>query len=60
MIFGSDSLFSDKETARPGVFGQRTEIDTPPYLYRDARPQVTGTAWRSRPGNRALVTTSSS
>jgi hypothetical protein len=42
MIFGSDSLFSDKANTRPGVFEQRIEIYTPPYLYRDSRPEVTG------------------
>ncbi|MFI1889142.1 radical copper oxidase GlxA [Streptomyces jumonjinensis] len=40
MIFGSDSLFADKANTRPGVFEQRIEIYEPPYLYRDARPEV--------------------
>ena len=34
MIFGSDSLFGDKANTKPGVFEQRIEIYTPPYLYR--------------------------
>ncbi len=42
MIFGSDSLYSDKANTRPGVFEQRIEIYTPPYLFRDARPELTG------------------
>ncbi|WP_336322993.1 galactose oxidase-like domain-containing protein [Streptomyces lavendofoliae] len=42
MIFGSDSLFADKANTKPGVFEQRIEIYTPPYLYRDSRPEVTG------------------
>ncbi|MCK8676603.1 kelch motif-containing protein [Streptomyces lichenis] len=42
MIFGSDSLYSDAANTRPGVFEQRIEIYTPPYRYRDDRPQVTG------------------
>ncbi|WP_434589936.1 galactose oxidase-like domain-containing protein [Streptomyces sp. A5-4] len=42
MIFGSDSLYSDKANTRPGVFEQRVEIYTPPYLFRDARPALTG------------------
>ncbi|WP_028811614.1 kelch motif-containing protein [Streptomyces flavidovirens] len=42
MIFGSDSLYSDKANTRPGVFEQRIEIYTPPYLFRDARPKLTG------------------
>ncbi|MFD4139592.1 galactose oxidase-like domain-containing protein [Streptomyces sp. NPDC058572] len=42
MIFGSDSLFQDAANTKPGVFEQRIEIYTPPYLYRDTRPEVTG------------------
>ncbi|MEN8650224.1 kelch motif-containing protein [Streptomyces sp. 21So2-11] len=42
MIFGSDSLYSDKANTRPGVFEQRVEIYTPPYMFRDARPALTG------------------
>lgn len=42
MIFGSDSLFEDAANTKPGVFEQRIEIYTPPYLYRDAKPEVTG------------------
>ncbi|MEV7088631.1 galactose oxidase-like domain-containing protein [Streptomyces sp. NPDC093085] len=41
MIFGSDSLYADDANTKPGVFEQRIEIYTPPYLYRDARPEVT-------------------
>ncbi|WP_031076237.1 kelch motif-containing protein [Streptomyces sp. NRRL S-118] len=41
MIFGSDSLFADDANTKPGVFEQRIEIYTPPYLYRDARPRIT-------------------
>ncbi|WP_329120197.1 kelch motif-containing protein [Streptomyces sp. NBC_01353] len=41
MIFGSDSLFSDPANTRPGVFEQRIELWTPPYLYRDGgRPEL--------------------
>lgn len=32
MTFGSDSLYSDKANTKPGVFDQRIEIYTPPYL----------------------------
>ncbi len=42
MIFGSDSLYADKANTRPGTFEQRIEIYTPPYLFRDARPKLTG------------------
>ncbi|MEU2157780.1 galactose oxidase-like domain-containing protein [Streptomyces sp. NPDC019396] len=42
MIFGSDSLFADAANTKPGVFEQRIEIYTPPYLYRDSRPAIGG------------------
>ncbi|MFC8916255.1 galactose oxidase-like domain-containing protein [Streptomyces sp. NPDC057116] len=42
MIFGSDSLFADPANTKPGVFEQRIEIYTPPYLFRDAKPTITG------------------
>ncbi|MFJ9536406.1 galactose oxidase-like domain-containing protein [Streptomyces sp. NPDC101225] len=42
MFFGSDSLYADKANTRPGKFEQRIEIYTPPYLYRDSRPSLSG------------------
>ncbi|MFF4114849.1 galactose oxidase-like domain-containing protein [Streptomyces sp. NPDC001714] len=42
MFFGSNPLFADKANTRPGVFEQRIEIYTPPYLYRDSRPSLSG------------------
>lgn len=42
LFFGSDSLYADKAATRPGEFEQRIEIYTPPYLYRDARPSLSG------------------
>ncbi|WP_306189882.1 MULTISPECIES: galactose oxidase-like domain-containing protein [unclassified Streptomyces] len=42
MFFGSDSLYGDKADTKPGTFEQRIEIYTPPYLYRDARPSLSG------------------
>ncbi|MFG2022913.1 galactose oxidase-like domain-containing protein [Streptomyces sp. NPDC048825] len=42
MIFGSDSLYSDKANTKPGKFEQRIEIYTPPYLYGDAQPTLSG------------------
>ncbi|MHC3474812.1 radical copper oxidase GlxA [Streptomyces sp. 7R007] len=42
ITFGGDSLFADQAKSRPGVFEQRLEIYTPPYLYRDSRPSLTG------------------
>lgn len=57
MIFGSDSLYSDKANTRPGVFEQRIEIYTPPYLYRDGRPELTAGPKRIERGATAVFTT---
>ncbi|GAA0619673.1 galactose oxidase-like domain-containing protein [Streptomyces crystallinus] len=42
VTFGGDSLFADKDDTKPGVFEQRIEIYTPPYLYKggDHRPEL--------------------
>ncbi|MEV7993160.1 kelch motif-containing protein [Streptomyces sp. NPDC086077] len=42
MFFGSDSLFGDAANTKPGEFEQRVEVYTPPYLYRGARPSLSG------------------
>ncbi|MEV5914337.1 kelch motif-containing protein [Streptomyces chartreusis] len=42
MFFGSDSLYADAANTKPGEFEQRIEIYTPPYLYRDAQPSLSG------------------
>ncbi|EGX54678.1 secreted protein [Streptomyces zinciresistens K42] len=42
MFFGSDPLYGDRANTRPGEFEQRIEIYTPPYLYRGARPVLSG------------------
>ncbi|MGW2819461.1 galactose oxidase-like domain-containing protein [Streptomyces sp. NPDC001443] len=42
MFFGSDPLYGDRADTKPGTFEQRIEIYTPPYLYRDARPSLSG------------------
>ncbi|QKW06703.1 DUF1929 domain-containing protein [Streptomyces sp. NA04227] len=42
MFFGSDSLYGDSANTKPGTFEQRIEIYTPPYLYRDSRPTLSG------------------
>ncbi|WP_406126057.1 galactose oxidase-like domain-containing protein [Streptomyces sp. NBC_00989] len=42
MFFGSNPLYADKANTKPGVFEQRIEIYTPPYLYRDSRPDISG------------------
>ncbi|MFG2597829.1 galactose oxidase-like domain-containing protein [Streptomyces sp. NPDC048462] len=57
MIFGSDSLYSDKANTRPGVFEQRIEIYTPPYLYRDSRPELTAGPKEIKRGGTAVFTT---
>lgn len=57
MIFGSDSLYSDAANTRPGTFEQRIEIYTPPYLYRDARPELTAGPKRIKRGGTGLFTT---
>ncbi|WP_326736343.1 galactose oxidase-like domain-containing protein [Streptomyces sp. NBC_01022] len=57
MIFGSDSLYSDKANTRPGVFEQRIEIYTPPYLYRGSRPELTAGPEKIERGKTAVFTT---
>ncbi|MEV5983489.1 kelch motif-containing protein [Streptomyces sp. NPDC052051] len=42
LFFGSDSLYGDKANTKAGTFEQRLEIYKPPYLYRDARPSLSG------------------
>ncbi|WP_215455704.1 kelch motif-containing protein [Streptomyces sp. ATCC 21386] len=42
VFFGSDSLYADKANTKPGEFEQRIEIYTPPYLFQDAQPTLTG------------------
>ncbi|WP_329163583.1 kelch motif-containing protein [Streptomyces sp. NBC_01717] len=58
VIFGSDSLYADRANSRPGVFEQRIEIYTPPYLYRDSRPELTAGPKRMRRGGTGMFTTS--
>ncbi|SFT19170.1 galactose oxidase early set domain-containing protein [Streptomyces sp. ok210] len=58
MIFGSDSLYADRANSRPGVFEQRIEIYTPPYLYRGSRPELTAGPKRLRRGGTGMFTTS--
>ncbi|MFH8986651.1 galactose oxidase-like domain-containing protein [Streptomyces sp. NPDC017940] len=40
MFFGSDPLYSDEGNSKPGVFEQRVEIYTPPYLHHGERPAL--------------------
>ncbi|MFD2690408.1 galactose oxidase-like domain-containing protein [Streptomyces phyllanthi] len=57
MFFGSDSLYADKANTKPGKFEQRIEIYTPPYLYRNARPSLSGGPKTVRRGASATFTT---
>ncbi len=41
VVMGSNPLFNDKADTEPGVFEQRIEIYTPPYLFHGARPTIT-------------------
>lgn len=43
MTFGSDSLFSGEDNSKAGVFEQQIDLYTPPYLYRDSRPELQDT-----------------
>lgn len=57
MIFGSDSLYADKANTKPGVFEQRIEIYTPPYLFRDSKPELTDGPKRIKRGGSGTFTT---
>jgi hypothetical protein len=39
-VLGSNPLYGDKDNTQPGFFEQRIEVYTPPYLYRDSRPEL--------------------
>ncbi|MER5176946.1 kelch motif-containing protein [Streptomyces sp. NPDC002896] len=56
MFFGSDSLYADKANTKPGTFEQRIEIYTPPYLYRDSRPSLSGGQTTIKRGESATFT----
>ncbi|MFJ7492214.1 galactose oxidase-like domain-containing protein [Streptomyces sp. NPDC097727] len=57
MVFGSDSLYADRANTRPGVFEQRIEIYTPPYMYRGSRPELTAGPKIIRRGGTGRFTT---
>ncbi|WP_329037612.1 galactose oxidase early set domain-containing protein [Streptomyces sp. NBC_00178] len=57
MVFGSDPLYAGRAGTRPGTFEQRIEIYTPPYLYRDGRPELTAGPARIARGGKGLFTT---
>ena len=56
MFFGSDSLYADKANTKPGKFEQRIEIYTPPYLYRDAQPTLSGGPQTIKRGGKGTFT----
>lgn len=57
MVFGSDPLYADKANTKPGEFEQRIEIYTPPYLYGDAQPTLTGGEKTVKRGGTATFST---
>lgn len=57
MFFGSDSLYEDAANTKPGEFEQRIEIYTPPYLYRDAQPSLSGGPKTVKRGGSATFST---
>ncbi|BBC33487.1 Kelch repeat protein [Streptomyces graminofaciens] len=57
VFFGSDSLYADKGNTKPGEFEQRIEIYTPPYLYQDARPSLSGGPKTVKRGGTATFST---
>ncbi|MFD7547373.1 galactose oxidase-like domain-containing protein [Streptomyces sp. NPDC059578] len=57
MFFGSDPLYDDKANTKPGTFEQRVEIYTPPYLFRDERPSLSGGPKTIKLGGSATFTT---
>ncbi|MGW0705125.1 galactose oxidase-like domain-containing protein [Streptomyces sp. NPDC002643] len=57
VFFGSDSLYADEANSKPGEFEQRIEIYTPPYLYGDARPTLSGGPKTVKRGGTATFST---
>jgi len=56
LTMGGDPLFDNKQNTIPGTFEQRFEIYSPPYLYRGARPTITGGPTRLAYGKPAAFT----
>lgn len=56
-VFGSNPLFADKDDTQPGVFEQRIEVYTPPYLFgdRSTRPRLAGQVLRLGRGDTARL-----
>ncbi len=47
MTFGSDSLFGDADNTKMGTFQQQIDLYTPPYRFREARPEIKDTGPRT-------------
>ncbi|GAA3061709.1 hypothetical protein FHS39_001230 [Streptomyces olivoverticillatus] len=59
MTFGSDSLFGDKDNSKPGTFQQQIDLYSPPYRFRETRPEIKETAPRTvKLGDRSTYRTS--
>ena len=58
LTMGGNPLFGNKQDTSPGTFEQRFEVYSPPYLYRGARPTITGGPTRVTYGEPAVFTSS--
>lgn len=54
---GGNPLFGNKQDTEPQTFEQRLEVYSPPYLYRGARPKLTGGPTRISRGTSPAFTT---
>ena len=57
LTLGGNPLFSDKQDTKPQIFRHQISIYSPPYLYRGARPQLTGGPSRLLRGQTGTFTT---
>jgi hypothetical protein len=57
VTMGSNPLFSDKDDTITAPFEQRLEVYTPAYLYRGARPELTGGPGTLKLGGHGTFTT---
>jgi len=57
LTLGGNPLFANKADTQPEVFRKQISIYSPPYLYRGARPRLTGGPTYLRRGQTASFTT---
>jgi hypothetical protein len=57
ITIGGNPLFGNKEDTEPQTFEQRLEVFSPPYLYRGARPKLTGGPSQVTRGTSPVFTT---